>query len=59
MTISEQVRQQDSEAEYQMRLELRAVLFQALELLTDPDAEPADADHLTALIIQTLKDTAP
>ena len=36
-----------------------SALFEALALLENPDAEPEDADHVTALIIQTLKDTAP
>lgn len=59
MTITELVRQQDMETEFQMRLDLRAVLFQALALLTDPDAEPADADRVTDAIIKILEDTAP
>lgn len=57
--IYETIRQQDEAAEFQMRLDLRAALAAALELLTDPDAEPADADRVTALIVQTLEDTAP
>lgn len=59
MTITELVRQQDIETEFQMRLDLRAVLFQALALLTDPDAEPADADRVTDSITKILEDTAP
>lgn len=59
MNISQIVQAEDAEAEYQMRLQLRAALFEALALLENPDAEPEDADHITALIIQTLKDTAP
>lgn len=59
MTITELVRQQDIETEFQMRLDLRAVLFQALALLTDPDAEPADADRVTDAITRILEDTAP
>lgn len=57
--LLEQIRQQDMEAEFQMRLDLRAVLFQALALLTDPDAEPADADRVTDAITRILEDTAP
>lgn len=59
MTLAETIRQQDEAAEFQMRLDLRAALAAALELLTDPDAEPEDADRVTALIVQTLEDTAP
>ena len=59
MTLAEKIRQQDEAAEFQMRLDLRAALAAALELLLDPDAEPQDADRVTALIIQTLKDTTP
>lgn len=59
MNIAQTIQEQDAEAEYQMRLQLRAALFEALALLENPDAEPEDADHITALIIQTLKDTAP
>jgi hypothetical protein len=57
--IYETIRQQDEAAEFQMRLDLRAALAAALALLTDPDAEPEDADRVTALIVQTLEDTAP
>lgn len=57
--ITETVRQQDDAAEFQMRLDLRAALAAALELLTDPDAEPEDADRVTALIVKTLEETAP
>ena len=59
MNISQIVQAEDAEAEYQMRLQLRAALFQALALLTDPDAEAEDADRVTALITKTLEETAP
>ena len=59
MTLLETIQQQDAAAEYQMRLQLRAALFQALAVFTNPDAEPEDADRVTALIIQTLEETAP
>ena len=59
MTTAKTIQEQDAEAEYQMRLQLRAALFQALAVFTNPDAEPEDADRVTALIIQTLEDTAP
>ena len=52
MTITELVRQQDMETEFQMRLDLRAVLFQALALLSD-------ADRVTDAITRILEDTAP
>lgn len=57
--LLETIRQQDSKNEYQMRLQLRAVLSHALALLTDPDVEPEDADRIIAMIEQVLKDTAP
>jgi hypothetical protein len=59
MNTAQTIQEQDAAAEYAMRLQLRAALFEALALLTDPDAEPEDADRVTALIIQTLEDTAP
>lgn len=59
MNISQTVQAEDAAAEYAMRLQLRAALFEALALLENPDAEPEDADHVTALIIQTLEETAP
>jgi hypothetical protein len=59
MNTAQTIQEQDAEAEYQMRLQLRAALFHALALLTDPDAEPEDADRVTALITKTLEETAP
>jgi hypothetical protein len=59
MNTAQTIQEQDAAAEYAMRLQLRAALFQALALLTDPDAEPEDADRVTALITRTLEDTAP
>jgi hypothetical protein len=59
MNTAPTIQEQDAEAEYQMRLQLRAALFHALALLTDPDAEPEDADRVAVLIAKTLEETAP
>lgn len=59
MNTAQTIQEQDAAAEYQMRLQLRAALFHALALLTDPDAEAEDADRVTALITKTLEETAP
>ena len=59
MTLLETIQQEDAAAEYQMRLQLRAALFQVLALLTNPDAEAEDADRVEALILKTLEETAP
>lgn len=45
--------------EIKIRQQLRRALFAAYELLTDPNAEPQDADRITALIKQTLEETSP
>ena len=37
--------------------QLEAVLIQALNLVTDPEAEAADADRLEAAILQLLEPT--
>jgi hypothetical protein len=59
MKTAQTIQEQDAEAEYQIRLRLRAALFQALAVFTNPDAEAEDADRVTALITRTLEDTAP
>jgi len=53
------IQQIDSDCEYQMRLQLREVLTQTLDLLTNPDANEFDANRITALIRETLEQTAP
>lgn len=53
------IQQIDSEFEYQLRLQLREVLTQTLALLTDPNATEWDANRITALIRETLEETAP
>ena len=53
------IQQIDSDFEYAMRLQLREVLTQTLDLLTNPDANEFDANRIIALINQTLEETAP
>ena len=53
------IQQIDSEFEYQLRLQLRDVLTQTLDLLTNPDSDEHDANRIIALINQTLEETAP
>ena len=53
------IAKQDSEFEYQLRLQLRDVLQQTLDLLTNPDSDEFDANRIIALINQTLEETAP
>lgn len=50
---------EDEIAEIEMRQTLRRALFAAYALLTNPDAEPEDADKVTALIKEALEETAP
>jgi hypothetical protein len=53
------IQQIDSDYEYAMRLQLREVLTQTLDLLTNPDANEYDANRITALIREALKQSAP
>ena len=53
------IQQIDSEFEYQLRLQLREVLTQTLDLLTNPEATEWDALRVIALIKQTLDESAP
>ena len=53
------IQQIDSEFEYQLRLQLRDVLTQTLDLLTNPDANEFDANRITALIREALEQSAP
>ncbi len=53
------IQQIDSEFEYQLRLQLRDVLTQTLDLLTNPDANEFDANRITALIRKALEQSAP
>lgn len=58
-SITNLVREIDMEFEYQLRLQLRETLQQALDLLTNPDSDEFDANRVIALINQTLEETAP
>lgn len=55
--LIEKIRQQDEEAEYQMRLDLRAALAAALEYITSNDHQARAA--LIETIRKTLEETAP
>lgn len=50
---------EDMQNEFQWRLQLRDVLQQTLDLLTNPDSDEFDANRIIALINQTLEETAP
>lgn len=50
---------QDMEYEFQLRLQLRDVLTQTLAMLENPDSDEFDANRITALIRETLEETAP
>lgn len=50
---------EDMENEFQLRLQLRDVLQQTLDLLTNPDSNENDKNRIIALINQTLEETAP
>ena len=56
--LIEKMRQQDEEAEYQMRLQLREALAAALEYITSDDRQVFKTG-LVEMIRQTLEDTAP
>ena len=53
------LQQIDSDFEYQLRLQLREVLTQTLDLLTNPDSDEFDANRITALIREALEQSAP
>lgn len=53
------LRIEDEIEEIKMRQQLRHALFAAYVLLTNPDAEPKDADMVTELVLKTLQDTTP
>lgn len=53
------LQQIDSDFEYAMRLQLRDVLMQTLDLLTNPDSNEFDANRITALIREALEQSAP
>lgn len=53
------LRVEDEIAEIEIRQQLRQTLFAVYELLTNPDAEPEDADRVTELVLKTLQDTTP
>lgn len=56
--LIEKMRQQDEEAEFQMRLQLRETLAAALEYITSDDRQ-VFSTGLVDMIRQTLEDTAP
>lgn len=58
-SITNLLREIDNEVEFQLRLQLRDVLQQTLDLLTNPDSDENDANRIIALINQTLEETAP
>lgn len=49
----------DSEFEFQLRLQLRDVLTQTLDLLTNPNSDEFDANRVISLIRETLEQSAP
>jgi hypothetical protein len=53
------IQQIDSDYEYQLRLQLRDVLTQTLAMLENPDSDEYDANRITALIRETLEQSAP
>lgn len=53
------IQQIDSDFEYQLRLQLRDVLTQTLDLLTNPDSDEFDANRVIALIREALEQSAP
>lgn len=57
--IQTRVMLEDMQFEYQLRLQLRAVLGHALQLLTDPEANEHDANRVIAMIETALEESQP